>query len=339
MGSLPRRIFISTSAQMLPALRYASGRARPCAAVSYLYHIHATPNIIEAAPSLSGQLSASAADVDEYDTLGGIRWDQIIGWNTVPAHAAAQVLQAYADDLYKDFTPNPGYRGEKYRRLRAGGPQPQLADGATARERAIEFMTRPGVGETVDWDPEAGFPLLRAPDHDQRMASAQVAAQKLSVETKASGEAAAEARRESNAAKEAPDFEGASAHLKAAADAVKEARQSTKRIAQICDDYVCLQSEPWNQAFDSASAARAAAAEATIPVYSRFAKSYREEAQKASEQADADKAEADAGKIAALKQDLSLQLLSKVTTKDLVSNLLEKMTTHELKFGRTGIGA
>ncbi|KZZ99513.1 Heat-labile enterotoxin, A chain [Moelleriella libera RCEF 2490] len=147
----------------------------------YVYKIRATPNMIDLEGSIRNSVYGSE---QEFAAMGGILYDQIIGWVHTPLFKedagkilgldSAAYIKAYGLDkitwnLSKDYDP-------KYDSLSASPGQPQLVDlepgkldgdynpqNLTMEQRAIEFMNK-NNGAAVGWDGKFPLPIFRTGD-------------------------------------------------------------------------------------------------------------------------------------------------------------------------------
>ncbi|PHH88875.1 putative enterotoxin [Cordyceps sp. RAO-2017] len=128
----------------------------------YIYTIHATPNFIDLTQSLGGIRYNPEAAEREFSALGGIRWDQVVGWNEMPQGQSTPASKA-------KFVRNKDYN-PKYDLYIASPAQPQLAGfpknheawtkepwrafseangGKSLQEHGLKFMAT--NGEAVGW--------------------------------------------------------------------------------------------------------------------------------------------------------------------------------------------
>ncbi|PHH81077.1 putative enterotoxin [Ophiocordyceps camponoti-rufipedis] len=115
LGSSIYSGYVSTTTEYNVALNFLRSRSL---APSFIYFIHVTPNFIDVAQSL-GEFYAYP-DEHEFSALGGIRSQQITGWQIV------NVTIREAPTI-SHLIPNPDYRAALYDFAVSGGAQPQLA--------------------------------------------------------------------------------------------------------------------------------------------------------------------------------------------------------------------
>ncbi|ENN91019.1 enterotoxin A family protein [Bartonella schoenbuchensis] len=100
----------TTSQDVAINLLYSHGWTSP----SYVYHIRITPNLID----VNAALRQYSPYPDQYEmaALGGIRWEQVTGWERV-----------INGNVVGGFIQNPDYVDALYGNFSRPDPQPQLA--------------------------------------------------------------------------------------------------------------------------------------------------------------------------------------------------------------------
>ncbi|OAA36112.1 Heat Labile Enterotoxin Type Iib [Beauveria brongniartii RCEF 3172] len=171
---LGRTLYSSTTRDLAVGVRFALGTENS----SWVYRIHATPNMIDL--NDSGFDVFYGGDEAEFAALGGIRYDQIEAWVQVSYTGLINsgMHRSDVDKLFDgkeidskilalNFTTNPDYN-HKYDSLSASPGQPQLAGDEdnvakfgqkSLEEHAIEFMKK--NGKPVGWDGKFPLSLLQ----------------------------------------------------------------------------------------------------------------------------------------------------------------------------------
>lgn len=180
-GAKPTQ-YVSTTITFKIALKFGAISSK---SDGYIYKIKSTPNMLDLQGSLAD--NAPSQHEDEFSALGGVRWDQIIGWMATPKidwdsspegpnwvdPEAIETEEAYVKARPNSkWVANPDYNAKKYGSLMATGPQPQLvtrsyrkvslpnaSDRISYEQHAIEFMK--ANGQAVGFDGKFPLPGLK----------------------------------------------------------------------------------------------------------------------------------------------------------------------------------
>ncbi|WP_102830597.1 enterotoxin A family protein [Bartonella bovis] len=98
--------YISTTTSQDVAIRWNHN--------GYVYHIRTTPNFIDVNATLREY--SPFPEQFELAALGGVRWEQVVGWEVV-----------INGNIVGEFIPNPDYNDRLYGNFAPSGAQPQLA--------------------------------------------------------------------------------------------------------------------------------------------------------------------------------------------------------------------
>ncbi|PHH92461.1 putative enterotoxin [Cordyceps sp. RAO-2017] len=280
--------------------------------------------------SLDPDSNMIATEAAEFDALGGIRWDQVIGWNKFSIDANPEELQAD-----KEFTANPKY-SEKYDQYSASGPQPQLneentdpAKGKTAYDYAIDMLN--SVGEAVGWT--GSLPLFTSSDHAEVKAREEAAVNKA-------GEAADYCRKAVNEAKDlletvkaSTSVQQAAAGAERAAKAAIKASKFAKTVAALSEQYPMIGRKAYEEAVSDARDARQYAGKAvhTADTYVAKAESKRIKGLKGT----VEEMQKETERLTSMKEKYSEALLQKINTREEVEKLKEEsefVNSYEMEF-------
>ncbi|PHH61272.1 putative enterotoxin [Ophiocordyceps australis] len=244
----------------------------------YIYKIHATPNFIDIWHTLTGEFYLERYE-REYAALGGIRWDQIMGWIHLPNGNTTPQKN-------RKFTANPEYN-HKYDEYCSSGGQPQLAGFPPRHEAwslemfkkfkgqkslgqyAMDFMAENGA--IVGWRGHA--PLFYMPVRaKQGVAEAFKAAQ--------------DAVRATEKAMNGQDLESVSIESAKARLAAGRAYRAAQKVAETIDNQPFLKRKLFDEAWVSVVRAKRASLKATVEEERRWLGRFRDEARDARKKAE-----------------------------------------------------
>lgn len=337
--------YVSTTDDPLVTLWFLKDGAEPGAKESFIYHIHATPNMVDVKSSLGN--GYDIPEESEFAALGGIRWDQIIGWTAVPIDLSDRALVEFAVDPLKGFVRNPDYN-PKYDKYTTSGAQPSLdwkndvaSQGKTAYNYATEFMDL--VGEAVGWT--GSFPLFTAPDHAEHQAALRKAIEQAAEAVRQVEDIASEVDGAHREVEKTKDPMAAWTWAMKASGKWDRTESLTIRALKLTQDHFDLHSAYWINAMNSLGRIRISAAQAVSEANLKAARHYKEEAKKAAEgEVDPESthpakvAREEAGRIRPLKEEAQGAVKAKAEALERIAYLethpMEKLDSHILQSSR-----
>ncbi|KJZ78497.1 hypothetical protein HIM_01888 [Hirsutella minnesotensis 3608] len=243
-GSLRASQYISTTTSLEAAFaQVASHVTADSSAIGYIYHLHPAANLIDVGESLGHIFEPSQAAKCELAALGGIRWNQVLGYSKVKGSDKRPVSEL-------NYVANPDYDAT-YDRDTASGGQPQLAgfpewhealtkepwkslksEGLSIETHAFEFIA--SLGAANRWKKHKS-PLI---------ASAYRVQHALSMVSHNASQVS-QAFTEAHDAKNAEAAKGPAA---VANTALKDTAKWTRQLAKIVDKHGWMNLEPFDKA-------------------------------------------------------------------------------------------
>ncbi|PHH64363.1 putative enterotoxin [Ophiocordyceps australis] len=269
-----------TAGQMLPLENDGSAL--------YLYKIHATPNFISLDESLFGSMPLDMSM--EYDALGGIYWDQVLGWLQIPKGVTGGSIGEILKNPEKTFISNPDYN-KRFDLYSASPGQPQLniededwAHGMTAYDRALSFMNRPEVKFSVGW--MGNFPLVEGPNDHKLAAKRDRGARDAQMMAEHAESYASKAEAALKSAERVKNPQTALAEANKAHEAAETAVQYTRMVFNLCQEYITIEKKVYDAALSFMKRARTAADKSSKIANTKAAKVYRKEAEQLAKRKD-----------------------------------------------------